>query len=58
MRESLLRVDRGGVQRRFRKALHRREYSVPMRNSLWHIDVGYLFFFFQASTNNKAETVL
>ena len=30
IRESLLRVDRSGVQRRFRRALHRREYSVQI----------------------------
>ena len=41
VRESLMRVDCRGVQRRFRRALHRRRYSVCMPNSLWHID-GYL----------------
>ena len=40
VRESLSRVDPMGVQRRLRRALHRRMYSVPMPNSLWHID-GY-----------------
>ena len=40
IRASLLRVDPRGVRRRFRQALHRREYYVPMPNSLWHID-GY-----------------
>ena len=40
VRESLLRVDRRGVENRFRRALHRRQYSVRMPNSLWHID-GY-----------------
>ena len=38
IRSTLLRVDPAGVRRRFRQALHRREYSVPMPNSLWHID--------------------
>lgn len=33
-----MRVDPAGVRRRFRQVLHRREYSVPMPNSLWHID--------------------
>ena len=40
IRESLLRVDNRGMQRRFRRALHRRQYNVCMPNSLWHID-GY-----------------
>ena len=40
VRESLMRVDPRGVQLRFRRVLHRRRYSVPMPNSLWHID-GY-----------------
>ena len=76
IRESLLRVDPRGVRTRFRQALHRRQYNVPMPNSLWHID-GYhklirwrivihggidgysrLPVYFQASTNNKSETVL
>ena len=38
IRSTLLRVDPAGVRRRFRQVLHRREYSVPMPNSLWHID--------------------
>ena len=38
IRSTLLRVDPRGVRRRFRRALHRREYHVPMPNSLWHID--------------------
>ena len=38
VRESLSRIDETGVQRRLRRALHRRRYSVPMPNSLWHID--------------------
>ena len=33
-----MRVDRRGMERRFRRALHRRRYSVCMPNSLWHID--------------------
>ena len=40
IRESLMRVDSIGMERRFRRALHRRQYSVCMPNSLWHID-GY-----------------
>ena len=40
IRESLLRVDPRGIRTRFRQALHRRQYNVPMPNSLWHID-GY-----------------
>ena len=40
IRASLLRVDPRGVRSRFRQVLHRREYCVPMPNSLWHID-GY-----------------
>lgn len=35
---SLIRVDPMGVQARFHQVLHRRRYSVPMPNSLWHID--------------------
>ena len=38
VRESLSRVDRRGMERRFRRVLHRRKYSVCMPNSLWHID--------------------
>ena len=38
IRSSLLRVDPRGVRQRFRRALHRRQYYVPMPNSLWHID--------------------
>ena len=37
-RSSLLRVDPRGIRRRFRQALHHRDYYVPMPNSLWHID--------------------
>ena len=38
VRESLRRVDQRGMERRFRQALHSRQYSVCMPNSLWHID--------------------
>lgn len=38
IRSSLTRVNPEGVRHRFRQALHRREYHVPMPNSLWHID--------------------
>ena len=37
-RNSLLRVDPHGVASRLRQALHRRQYSVPGPNSLWHVD--------------------
>ena len=40
VRESLYRVDPVGMQDRLRSRLHRRQYSVPSPNSLWHID-GY-----------------
>lgn len=40
IRESMHRVDGRGMERRFRRAVHRRQYSVCMPNSLWHID-GY-----------------
>ena len=38
IRESLLRVDPWGVERRTRNVLHRRQYQVKGPNSLWHID--------------------
>lgn len=38
VRGSLGRVDRRGMERRFRQVLHRRRYDVCMPNSLWHID--------------------
>jgi hypothetical protein len=40
VRESMIRVDGEGVCQRRRRVLTRRVYSVPMPNSLWHID-GY-----------------
>lgn len=40
VRESLHRVDPSGVRARCRNVLHRRQYSVPSPNALWHID-GY-----------------
>ena len=40
LRESLRRVDSMGVMYRVRHVLHRRTYSVPSPNDLWHID-GY-----------------
>ena len=40
IREALLHVDPRGVRQCLRRALHRRQYHVPMPNSLWHID-GY-----------------
>ena len=33
-----MRVDPYGVQNRFRQLLKRRQYSVPMPFSLWHLD--------------------
>ena len=38
IRNSLQRVDSRGIRSRFNGILHRRVYSVPMPNSLWHID--------------------
>ena len=38
VRNSLQAVNPRGVRSLFRRALHRRVYSVPMPNSLWHID--------------------
>ena len=38
IRESVLRLDPDGVEERKRCALHRRVYSVPCPNALWHID--------------------
>ena len=40
VRESLRRVDPSGVRERCRSVLHRRKYSVPSSNALWHLD-GY-----------------
>ena len=40
LRDALRRCDPRGVENRLRRALHRRQYSVHMPNSLWHID-GY-----------------
>lgn len=34
----MVRVDPVGIERRLRRALHRRQYSVPAPNSLWHLD--------------------
>ena len=38
IRNSLQRIDCRGIRSRFNGILHRRVYSVPMPNSLWHID--------------------
>ena len=38
VRNALIKVDSNGVRSRLRKALHRRQYNIPMPNSLWHID--------------------
>lgn len=38
VRESLLRLDPEGVLARWRCTVHRRNYSVPTSNTLWHID--------------------
>ena len=40
VRDSMLRVDPSGVESLKRRILHRRVYSVPSPNSLWHLD-GY-----------------
>ena len=40
IRESLHRVDPGGIESRIRGVLHRRQYHVECPNALWHID-GY-----------------
>ena len=40
IRSSLQRIDPRCVRNRFHATLHRRQYCVPMPNSLWHID-GY-----------------
>ena len=40
VRESLRRVDPSGVRERCRSVLHRRRYTVPSSNALWHLD-GY-----------------
>ena len=39
VRDSLHRIDPSGVRAR-RNVLHRRQYSVPSPNALWHVD-GY-----------------
>lgn len=38
LRDALKQCDPAGVAHRLRRALHRRQYSVAMPNSLWHID--------------------
>jgi hypothetical protein len=38
LRESIRRVDVGGAAHRVRHSLHRRVYSVPHVNFLWHAD--------------------
>lgn len=38
VQQSLHRVDPVGIENRLRRSLHRREYSVPSPNALWHID--------------------
>ena len=40
IRSSLQRIDPRGVRNRFHATLYRRQYCVPMPNSLWRID-GY-----------------
>ena len=40
VRDSLHRIDPSGVRARCRNVLHRRQYSVPSPNALWHMD-GY-----------------
>lgn len=38
VRDSLMRIDPRGIEAQFRRALHWRQYSVCMSNSLWLID--------------------
>jgi hypothetical protein len=38
LRDSLKRIDIEGVERRKKRALKRRVYSVPHANYLWHLD--------------------
>ena len=38
VRSSLHRVDPSGIAIRWSRAIQRRRYSVPVTNSLWHID--------------------
>ena len=38
VRDSLYRIDPSGVRAHCRNVLHRRQYSVPSPNALWHID--------------------
>ena len=67
------RVDPHGVKARLRHVLHRRQYSEPAPNSLWHLDKlirwglvihagidGYsrLITYLRVSTNNRSGTVL
>ena len=40
-REMLRRIDPVGTSRRLAQAIHRRQYSVPTPNSLWHIDTNH-----------------
>ena len=38
LRESIKRVDSGGVESRRRTTISRRVYSVPCPNFIWHLD--------------------
>lgn len=38
VRESLMRVDPRGMEARFGMLVQRKKYSVPLPNSLWHLD--------------------
>ena len=37
VRDSLKRIDPEGTKERWRNTIHRRVYSVPTPNSLWHM---------------------
>ena len=38
VRQSLIRTDPSGCYKRWRQSVHRRKYSVPTPQALWHID--------------------
>ena len=60
VRQSLQRVNPEGIERRCRRALHRRTYNVRSHKLVrWRIDgFSRLIVYLQAANNNKAETVL
>ena len=38
VRSAMIRMDPEGILSRWRQTVHRRQYSVPSSNSLWHVD--------------------